>query len=289
MRFISIATVLSAALLPAANARPACRPDRSTTSGESATTAATTTATIVETSSVDTATTLDVSTTYETTSALETTIVESATDETTNALETTITISESATLDSTALILTTTAETTSVEIATTTTEAATTTTAEAAGPAAFVKNGGFEENPNTVWNLQNSGIKSSPGSPYTGSQYLEFTVANDYATGLNLATQTVTGLSTDRQYRLSFYATVFSTPAPVLNAATLCFIQTMQGNTQISLSKLDFTNLNSYQAYNLNFTPVGSEFQLKLALRCTNGQKVTLAVGVDDVSIAEVV
>ncbi|CEI68041.1 hypothetical protein FVEN_g7690 [Fusarium venenatum] len=318
MRFISLATVLSAALLPAANARPACRPDKPTTSEAS------TTAVSVETFITDTATTLEASTTYETTSAVETT-----------ALDTTIEISETITSDSTALvptdttiseiatttadatstevtttvaettsagIATTTAETTaaettsaadtttaetttSVEIVTTTTEAATTTTAAAAGPTNFVKNSGFEQDPNTAWALQSSSIKNSPGFPHTGNQYLEFTVDNDFALGQQQATQTVSGLDTGRQHHLTLYATIFSTPQPVANAATICFIQAQQGNALITQWRLDFNNLNSYQPFGIDFTPLGSDISLSLKLRCTNGQRVTLALGIDDVTI----
>ncbi|CAG1996759.1 hypothetical protein FGSG_04816 [Fusarium graminearum PH-1] len=357
MRFVSFATVLGAALLPAVNARPACRPDTSATSGVSATSVATTTAAAVETSSTEAATTVDASTTYETTTALETTVVVSATDETTTALETTVAISETATSDSTALIptttaetpaetttaettvaeivtnsaettiaeiatttaettlaeittttaettaveivttaaettpaeiATTTAETTPAEVVTTTTEAATTTTAEAAGPTNFVKNGGFEDNTSNAWTLLNSDIANNPGNAHTGGQYLEFYVNNDFANGQNQASQTISGLSTDRQYGFSFYASVFGTPEPVIIPSTLCHIQARQGGAVIAQFPLDLNSVDYYDIYKVNFTPLSSDIDLSLRLRCTNGRRVTLALGIDDVAIGDV-
>ncbi|QPC78180.1 hypothetical protein HYE68_008932 [Fusarium pseudograminearum] len=313
MRFVSFATVLGAALLPAVNARPACRPDTSTKTTASATSAATTTAIAVETSSTKAATTVQASTTYETTTASETTIVVSATDETTTALETTIAISETASSDSTALIptttaettpaeivtttaettpadiATTTAETTAAEIVTTTTEAATTTTTAAAGPTNFVENGSFEDNTSNAWDIQNSDIANNPANAHTGGQYLEFSINNDFASGQDQASQTISGLSTDRQYGFSFYSTVFSSPTPIHNPSTICLIQVQQGTTQISLFRVDFNNLDSYQPFSVNFTPVSSVISLSLKLRCTNGQRVTLALGIDDVVIGDVI
>ncbi|UZP40484.1 hypothetical protein NXS19_008300 [Fusarium pseudograminearum] len=301
MRFVSFATVLGAALLPAVNARPACRPDTSTTSGVSATSATTTTAAAVETSSTEAVTTVDASTTYKTTTASETTIVVSATAEITTALETTIAISETASSDSTVLIptttaettlaeivttnaettpadiATTTAETTAAEIVTTTTEAATTTTAEAA------------DNTSNAWDLQNSDIANNPANAHTGGQYLEFSINNDFASGQDQASQTISGLSTDRQYGFSFYSTVFSSPTPIHNPSTICLIQVQQGTTQISQFRVDFNNLDSYQPFSINFTPVSSVISLSLKLRCTNGQRVTLALGIDDVVIGDII
>ncbi|CAF3537107.1 unnamed protein product [Fusarium graminearum] len=328
MRFVSFATVLGAALLPAVNARPACRPDTSATSGVSATSVAATTAAAVETSSTEAATTVDASTTYETTTALETTVV------TTTALETTVAISETATSDSTALIptttaetpaetttaettvaeiittttaettaveivttaaettpaeiATTTAETTPAEVVTTTTEAATTTTAEAAGPTNFVKNGGFEDNTSNAWTLLNSDIANNPGNAHTGGQYLEFYVNNDFANGQNQASQTISGLSTDRQYGFSFYASVFGTPEPVIIPSTLCHIQARQGGAVIAQFPLDLNSVDYYDIYKVNFTPLSSDIDLSLRLRCTNGRRVTLALGIDDVTIGDV-
>ncbi|KAF5228121.1 hypothetical protein FAUST_11311 [Fusarium austroamericanum] len=289
MRFVSFAAVLGAALLPAVNARPACRPDRSTTTGASATSVATTTTTAIVTSSTEDATTVDASTTYETTTALQTTIVVSATDETTTALETTIASSETASSDSTVLIPTTTAETTPAEIVTTTTEAATTTTAAAAGPTNFVKNGGFEDNTSNAWDLQNSDIANNPGNAHTGGQYLEFSVNNNFAIGQNLASQTINGLSTDRQYGFSFYANVFGTPAPVIIPGTVCLIQAQQGNAVIGQFPLDLNSVNYWEIYKVNFTPLTSDVDLSLRLRCTNNRRVTLGLGIDDVTIGDVV
>ncbi|EWY92486.1 hypothetical protein FOYG_06040 [Fusarium oxysporum NRRL 32931] len=131
MRWFSLATVLGAAL-PAAIARPACRPHRPTTTSTFAT-ATTTTAAGIWTMSTDTAITTKISATHETTDIVDSTITESAmvsshltstletthtrsmTDNTVTALETTTTQSVTATSGSTTLIPTTTAETSSGE------------------------------------------------------------------------------------------------------------------------------------------------------------------------------
>ncbi|KAG5747453.1 hypothetical protein H9Q70_009873 [Fusarium xylarioides] len=211
MRWISIAAVLGAALLPA-SARPLCRPDRSTTTGLPSTTATTS----VETMSTESATATE-------TSAIETTVT----------FVTTFTESETAT----ATTVFTTVSTSAAS------EAATTT---------------------------------------------QYDVDDSEAVGGNQLNQTVNGLDTERLYRLTTYATVFNTPAPVKDESTICVIQALQESTTIAQWRLDFTDLGTYKPYHVDFTPFDEDVTVTMRLRCSDGKKVTLSVGLDDVSLYDI-
>ncbi|XEV07190.1 hypothetical protein FSHL1_012477 [Fusarium sambucinum] len=312
MHWISIVTVLGAALAPTASARPACRPDPTTSSGI-------------------TTTAIDVKTLSTATIEPSSTLTAIATDETTTALQNTVTSSGTATLDSTILISTTVAETTaaaetttaevettsatgvatttegetttvqgttitevqttSAAEAVTTTEAETTTaeattTTAAAGPTSLTKNSGFESRGNTAWALQGTEIKNT-GLAHSGTHFLKFGVDNGYATGQFRAGQAVIGLDTNKQYQFTFYATVFSSPAPVRSNGALCTIQAVEDDAIMAVFFLDFNNLDSYQPLTSPFYPVHSDFTFNLRLECSNGEKVTLALGVDDITITE--
>lgn len=51
---------------------------------------------------------------------------------------------------------------------------------------------------------------------------------------------------------------------------------------------LDLNSVDYYDIYKVNFTPLSSDIDLSLRLRCTNGRRVTLALGIDDVAIGDV-
>ncbi|KAF5646147.1 hypothetical protein F52700_1837 [Fusarium sp. NRRL 52700] len=255
MRWISIAAVLSAALLPA-SARPLCRPDRSTTTGLPSATATTS----VETLSTDSATATE-------TSAIETAVTSAAT----------FTGSETATA--------TTGFTTVTSAATS--EAAT-TTSEAPEPTNYIQNGDFEDSPNTDWSVRTSDIKDDPGRARSGNKYVQYDVDDSTAVGGNQLNQTVNGLDTERLYRLTTYATVFSIPEPVKEASTICVIQALQESTSIAQWRLDFTDLGTYKEYYVDFTPSDEDVTITMRLRCSDGKKVTLSVGLDDVSLYDI-
>ncbi|KAF4445822.1 hypothetical protein F53441_10467 [Fusarium austroafricanum] len=310
MRWISIATVLSAALLPAASARPRCHPAKPTTTSGAPTTTAI--GSSIGTLSTDTATTLETFATYETTSAFETTVTESESATTTDAtsafettitdsttstsgitteLETSITASETATATTDAT--TTNFEATIAESATTaeTTDAEVTTTAttEAAETTNLIENGNFEEIPNMDWSFRGSEIKTSSQRARSPNNYAEFKVEGTEAVGSNQLNQTLHGLSTDRLYRLSFFSTAFSSaPFPTLDGQTACDMEAYQGGSKIYNWAVDIVNLNLYMPYDIDFTPDNEDFELSLRLRCTSGHTLSIAVGVDDVSMIDV-
>ncbi|KAF4337113.1 hypothetical protein FBEOM_8963 [Fusarium beomiforme] len=238
MRWVSIAAILGAALLPA-SARPLCRPDRSTTTGLPSTTA---TATSVETLSTDTATaTTDF-----------TTVTSAATSE----------------------------ATTIAEVTTTTTEAPEATN--------YIQNGDFEDTPNTDWSLRTGDIKTNPARAKSGDQYVQYDVNDAEAVGGNQLNQTINGLSTERLYRLTAYYTVFDIPAPVKESSTVCVIQALADSSVVGNWFLDFTNLNTYAPNHADFTPADEDVTVTLRLRCSAGKKVTLSVGLDDVSLYDI-
>lgn len=114
----------------------------------------------------------------------------------------------------------------------------------------------------------------------------EIDVNNNFAIGQNLATQVVNGLDATLSYQLALYYTVFSNPTPVIIPGTICFVQVNQGDSIILQSPVNFANVDSYQQYSISFTPASTSISLSLRLRCTNGRRVTLALGIDDVSIS---
>ncbi|KAF4438215.1 hypothetical protein FACUT_5080 [Fusarium acutatum] len=257
MRWISIAAALSAALLPT-SARPLCRPDRSTTTGLPSTTATTS----VETLSTDSATATE-------TSAIESTVT----------FATTFTESETAT-----------ATTGFTTVTTAVTSEAATTTSEAPEVTNYIQNGDFEDSPNTDWSLRTSDIKNDPERARSGNKYVssQYDVDDSEAVGGNQLNQTVNGLDTERLYRLTTYATVFNTPAPVKDATTACVIEALQESTVLTDWSLDFTDLGTYKPLSFDFTPVDEDVTITMRLRCTAGKRVTFSVGLDDVSLHDI-
>lgn len=125
----------------------------------------------------------------------------------------------------------------------------------------------------------------SRASPTRSSQY---DVDDSEAVGGNQLNQTVNGLDIERLYRLTTYATVFNTPAPVKDASTICVIQALQESTILSQWRLDFTALGTYQPLHVDFTPFDEDVTITMRLRCSAGKKVTFSVGLDDVSLYDI-
>ncbi|KAF5678548.1 hypothetical protein FDENT_8927 [Fusarium denticulatum] len=271
MHWISIAALVSASLFPVASGSP-CRPHSTTTSAIS------TTALTVESSST---TAVENPTTVTTTTTDDVTTNASEATTTTNAESTT---AEELTSTTKAVSTSTVEASTTTTAETTTAEATSTTTTAAAGPTNAVQNAGFEDVPNTAWVLQGSTIMNT-GLAHTGTHFLEIDVSNNFAIGQNIATQVVNGLDTTLSYQLALYYTVFSKPTPVIIPGTICFVQVNQDNSIILQSPVNFANLDSYQQYSISFTPTSPSISLSIRLRCTNGRRVTLALGIDDVSI----
>ncbi|RBR19001.1 hypothetical protein FVER53590_10100 [Fusarium verticillioides] len=252
MRWISIVAVLGAV----ASARPLCRPDRSTTTGLPSTTA---------------------------TTSVETLSTESATATETLAIETTATSATTFTESETA-----TATTGFTTVTTAVTSEAATTTSDAPEATNYIQNGDFEDSPNTDWSVRTSDIKDDPERAHSGNKYVQYDVDDSEAVGGNQLNQTVNGLDTERLYRLTAYATVFNTPAPIKDESTICVIQALQESTIIAQWRLDFTNLGTYKQYFVDFTPSDDDVTVTMRLRCSDGKKVTLSVGLDDVSLYDI-
>ncbi|KAM0562309.1 hypothetical protein ACHAPJ_001996 [Fusarium lateritium] len=275
MRWISIATVLGAALLPAASARPLCRPDRSTSSGLSETTATST-----------------AESTYATTSVIESTVTETATatDTYSQSTETeTVTSSGFTTLISST---TTEAETLTTAETTTITEEASTTTTEAASeptPENLIKNGDFEDDVNVDWNLRTSVIVDDAERAQSPNKYVQFSVQDGFAVGGNNLNQTINGLDTSHLFRLAFSAAVFDDPTPEVEDGTICLIEALQQNQVFRQWPLDVrTSLNQYMSFEDTFVADDEDITLTLRLRCSGPDPVTLAVGIDDVVLNDV-
>ncbi|KAJ4115422.1 hypothetical protein NW768_011274 [Fusarium equiseti] len=273
MRWVSFVAVISAATLPVVSARPRCRPEKKTTTSEVTPLSDTTTLTSIATGDIYTTTTtaLEISVTHATTTL----------DSSTAIIETTTaTIPETSTdLDSA-----TTAEISTIDP--TTTAAATIT--QAAEPVLYIKNGGFEDQPNTAWSVQNSGIKTDPAKASSGSNYIQYDVVNSFATGVNKISQNIQGLSTERLYRLSFSSVVFSNPAVFRESSTICVIQGNLDIMRLAQWRLDFDNLDQYKANFVNFTPNTENAVLALSLRCSDGKVVTISTGIDNISIVDI-
>ncbi|CAF3498542.1 unnamed protein product [Fusarium graminearum] len=273
MRWVSFVTIISVALAPAVSARPRCRPDKQTTTSDAASLSDTATVTSLDTSTA-TATSLDIPVTRETT-----------TDSFTTLETTTIAVLETSTdLDSAAITETSTAEATTTEV--TTTAAATTT--QAAGPTIYVKNGEFEDQPNTGWTVQDAQIKTDVSKASSGSRYVQFDAVNEFVTGSKQISQNIKSLSTERLYRLDVASVVFSEPAVVREPSTICVIQPNFGTRSLAQWRLDFDNLDQYKANFVNFTPDTEDGILLLRLRCSDGKVVSISAGVDDVSIVDI-
>ncbi|KAF5010147.1 hypothetical protein FDECE_3693 [Fusarium decemcellulare] len=292
MRWISLCTVLGAALLPAASARPLCRPDRTTssaltsTTGTSATESETATASSSETWTTLSTTTSVVDTTT-TGTATSTDVDSSSTETTSTASESTATISSSGFI--TLISTTVTESATSTTIDSTSTTEASTTTSQSAEPTLenFIQNGDFEDEVNVDWSTRTGDIVENVDRANSPSHYVQFLVENDYAVGGNQLNQTINGLSTAHLFRLSFSAAVFDSPAPSVGAAT-CQLEGLQESSLVGQWPLDYTSLNQYTPYEAEFQPVSDDITITLRLRCTTPNKVTLAVGLDDVVLNDI-
>ncbi|KAF5983312.1 hypothetical protein FBULB1_3815 [Fusarium bulbicola] len=286
MHWISIAALVSASLFPVASGSP-CRPHSTTTSGISTTAVSvesSSTATVENPTTVTTTTAADVTT--KATEATTTTNAESTTAEesTSTTKAETSTAEASTTVDAET---TSTAEgTTTTTTETTTAEATSTTTTAAAGPTNAVQNGGFEDVPNTAWVPQGSTIADTGlAHTGTGTHFLQISVSNNFAIGQNPATQIIDGLDTTLSYQLAFYYAMFSNPAPVIISGTVCLLQVEQDSSVIAQPFLNFASLDSYQQFSINITPTSASLSLTIRLRSTNSRRVTVALGIDDVSI----
>jgi hypothetical protein len=51
---------------------------------------------------------------------------------------------------------------------------------------------------------------------------------------------------------------------------------------------LSFGNIEQYADYSVNFSPLSADITVSLRLRCSIGAQVTLAVGLDDISLMDV-
>ncbi|KAG5661986.1 hypothetical protein KAF25_004225 [Fusarium avenaceum] len=204
------------------------------------------------------------------TSALETTATTSAVTET--ATPTKITSTGFTTM------VTSTAEST-------VSEEAMTTVAEEAGPSNFVHNGGFEDASNTDWVVRTAEIKSDRRKARRGVKYAEPKTTNTLTVGGNHINQTINGLNTKNIYRLTFYVTVLNEQLSVGKA--ICSVEAMQGSELIQTWRLEYDNLGEYVERTVDFIPVADGFEFDLRLRCTQENKVTLTVALDDVSITD--
>lgn len=111
-----------------------------------------------------------------------------------------------------------------------------------------------------------------------------FELVNADGSGGNTLNQTINGLDTDRRYRLAFSAAIFDDPAIVLGEST-CVIEALQKQTVIDSWPLNFAGLNEYKPYDVTFSLIDEDLSLSLRLRCNGRNKVTLSVGIDDVSL----
>ncbi|KAM0493579.1 hypothetical protein ACHAP8_009217 [Fusarium lateritium] len=327
MRFVPLMAVFGATLIPAASARPAnCRPQRPTTTSEVSSLITTsvagvetsitdiapttlTTTNVIDTTNTESATDTSnliskfVTTTSGLTTTVETTIAKSASDTTTllasatattEATPTELSVTESTTADQTSSAGTTTVYTTTAEQTTDhTTTSETTTTAEiptttTAAPEATkaLQNGGFEDVTGSPWTINSAQFTNDPGLARSGSKFAQINVQNAQASGTQRIDQ-ITSTSKTKQYTLSFYATILSTPNMVQGSA--CYVYALQDTSFITSLSLDPLALNTYTHSTITFTPYNDNFVLHLNVRCGRGPPTTFSVAIDDVSILEVV
>lgn len=109
---------------------------------------------------------------------------------------------------------------------------------------------------------------------------------NTLAVGGNHINQTINGLDKKNIYRLTFYVTVLNKQLSI--GAATCKVEALQGSTVIQSWPLDYQSLGEYKEHTVDFKPIADEFEFDLRLRCTQENKVTLTVALDDVSITEV-
>ncbi|RGP80664.1 hypothetical protein FLONG3_1139 [Fusarium longipes] len=286
MRFVSLCTVLGAALLPMISAAP-CKPNKSTSMLSATTT--------VESETLSTAATTETS--------FHSTVTTDATTDITSIIETTIT--ETASLSETTSAVSDYTTESSVTIDTTSIEIMTTTTAETPESTNIISNGDFEDEHNADWTSRTGGIKSDASKARAGQKYgyvqpsysnyadvystkgRTFELVNEKGIGGNNLNQTLNGLDTRRLYRLSFYAAVFSNPAPS-RGDTVCTLEALQRSTVIDSWTPDYAALNEYKPFETTFTPVDDDFSFTLRLRCDGDSLVTLSVGIDDVSLYDI-
>ncbi|KAF5664434.1 hypothetical protein FHETE_7025 [Fusarium heterosporum] len=263
MRFISLCTVLSAALVSAAP----CKPVKPTTTLESSATFATTS--VVETSTAETATAAQ--------TTLETTITTEAPTDATTVLETTIT--ETATETGATATSAATTETTAVE-------ATTTTVSEEPEPTNFLRNGGFEDKNNVDWDVRTAQIVKDAAKAHSGEKFVQLAVTNSFANGGNQFNQTINGLNTERLFRLKFSSATFGNPVPSQHVDT-CKIEALKDGLIIGSWPVDTINLNEYQDYEMDFVIDDEDMTLSMRIRCDPNYKVTVTVGIDDVSVTD--
>ncbi|KAF5002508.1 hypothetical protein FGRMN_333 [Fusarium graminum] len=268
MRFISLCTVLSAALVSAAP----CKPVKPTTTLESSTTFATTS--VIETSAIETS---DTETATATQTTLETTFTTEATTDATTILETTIT--ETATETGATVTSAATTETTAVE-------ATTTTVGEEPGPTNFLRNGGFEDKTNVDWDVRTAQIVKDAAKAHSGEKFVQLAVTNSLANGGNQFNQTINGLNTERLFRLKFSSATFSNPVPSQHVNT-CKVEALKDGQIIGSWPVDTVDLNEYHDYEMDFVIKDDDITLSMRIRCDPLQKVTVTVGIDDVSITD--
>jgi hypothetical protein len=111
-------------------------------------------------------------------------------------------------------------------------------------------------------------------------------VKNSLAVGGNHINQTINGLDTKNIYRLSFWVTVLDEELFV--GAATCTVEALQGSTLIQSWRLEYQSLGEYKEHTVDFRPIADGFEFDLRLRCTQENKVTLTVALDDVSITDV-
>ncbi|KAI6753826.1 hypothetical protein HG530_013002 [Fusarium avenaceum] len=313
MRWVSVATFVGAALLPAASARPACRPDRPTTTLDATTTTATTA--VIKTLSTDTATVAPTSSVASVTSALtgalETTVANSVTatlesttlmysittTETdtatvgatssattvtsafTGTFETTVATSVTATLESSTLIQSATATETNSETMTDTTAA---TTTEAAEPTNYVKNGDFETVPNADWQVSAGAIEDNASKARSPTHYASRMGQAQYVF------QILHGLDLQRRYRLTVHTAVFSSPAPSSDPLACTLSATHSGAFPMDEFNIDFNNLDVYQPSIFEFTPFSSIGGMSITIRCDPRSEYSFSIGFDDISVVDI-
>ncbi|KAF4973187.1 hypothetical protein FSARC_439 [Fusarium sarcochroum] len=267
MRWSSLCAVLGATLV---NARPLCRPDRSTTAVTTTETSVPIqTSTVAETSF---ATTTQASTTEETSILTET--------ETETPTETFTTLTAT-TLDETMTAAPTTGATTS-----TTTDAATTTQEEDIIITNFARAGNFEDpDENSVWEQRTCVIAKDASKAASGSYFARYTIVNEKVYGGNNLNQTLDGLDTGRLYRLSFSGAVFG--AYHFGGASCKIKALVNGEVRKSWPISNFV-VDQYKTYSTDLEFSSDYNVLSLKLECSTQNAVTIDFGIDDVSLVEV-
>ncbi|RGP74732.1 hypothetical protein FSPOR_1311 [Fusarium sporotrichioides] len=261
MRFISLCTI-GAALLPMASSKP-CKPSNPTPVLSVTATAETLSTAITTETAIHSTATSDV--TSDITSVLETTITETATWSETTSFVSDDTTEYSATTDATS------------------TEDFTTIT-QIPEPTNLIRNGDFDDDNNADWDSRTGGIESEPGKANSGDKYGTFKLVNAEGIGGNTLNQTINDLDVEHLYRLSFSATVFDDPEPSLGDST-CAIEALQNERLIESWTPNYAALNEYKSFDKTFQAIDEDVRFTLRLRCNGPNRVTVSVGIDDVSL----